>query len=67
MSSGRKRIADFRVLERQSLRSTTGRECALWLNTRTLVARINRLSGQVAAGTSRASNASIKTQHWCSQ
>lgn len=67
MLSGRKRIADFRVLERQSLRSTTGRECALWLNTRTLVARINRLSGQIDAGRSCASNASIKTRHWCSR
>lgn len=67
MLSSRKRIADFRVLERQSLRSIMGRERALWLNTRTLVVRINRLSGQIAAGTSRASNASIKTRHWCSR
>lgn len=67
MLSGRKRIADFRVLERQPLRSIMGWKCALWPNTRTLVARINRLSGQIAAGTGRASNARIKTRHWCSR
>lgn len=67
MLSGRKRIADFRVLERRSLRSTVGWECALWLNTRTWVARSNRLSGQIDAGTSCASSASIKTRHWRSR
>ena len=77
MVSGRKRIADFPVPGRQSLRSIMGWECALWLDTRTQVARSNRRSGQIAAGRSCSStslralicraglNASIKTRHWC--